>query len=120
MSEKVGPAASAKNAAEAALRARFERDLIKEDIRYLLTLPQFRRWATILIYASEFCGVDKTIWDPSARIHFFEGRRSVGIDVLKAFMEFPELYSQLEHERVEALMEMLTRLPRAKEPENDD
>jgi hypothetical protein len=80
-----------------------------EDLKWLLAQPQFRRWVIPLIYASEFCGVNKMIWDSSSRIHMLEGRRSVGIDVLKTFVKFPELYSILEHERVEAELDSLNR-----------
>lgn len=98
---------------EYAARQRRERmiDLqAKEDLEWLLRQPQFRRWAVPLVYAGEFCGVNKMIWDSSSRIHMLEGRRSVGIDVLKTFMNFPELYSQFEHERVEAELDSLKRM----------
>jgi hypothetical protein len=110
MSNKMGPAADERSAAQKARRDKLIDYQAKEDLRWLLQQPQFRRWAVGLIYAGEFCGVNKTIFQTSNLFAFLEGRRAVGVDVLRTFSRFPELYSQFEHDRVEAELEQLKRM----------
>lgn len=50
-----------------------------EDWRALLALPAGRR---VLWGLLEECGVFRTSWHPSALIHFNEGKRDVGLQIL--------------------------------------
>lgn len=119
---KVGPAASEKIAAELKKQEKLVDIQAAADLEWLLGQPQFRRWAIGLVYAGQFCGVNKTIWDGSSKIHYLEGRRSIGVDVLKTFLNFPELYSRLEQERIEAELGSLGRLKLKKllDEDNED
>lgn len=109
MKENLGPAASEDKYAQSKRRDRLLDYQAKEDLKWLLQQPQFRRWAIGHIYASQFCGVNKSIFRANSEMAFLEGRRSVGIDVLATFTNFPELYSQFEQERVQAEVESIAR-----------
>ena len=51
----------------------------KDDILYLLSLPQFRRYVWKLL---ETCSIFASIWRPSAEIHRLAGRQELGQDIL--------------------------------------
>lgn len=109
MSENLGPTADPRTQKRL---AEVEREIdaqAEADLEWLLKQPQFRRWATGLIYSGQYCGVNKSIWESSSKIYLLEGRRSVGIDVLSSFTKFPELYSQFEKDRVEAEISLINR-----------
>lgn len=118
MSERQGPTVNEKKLAELAAREREVDAQAVSDLKWLLQQPQFRRWAIGHVY--HLCGVNKSIWDPSAKIHLLEGRRTVGIDTLTTFMKFPELYSKFEQDRVEAEIDLLNRMKNRKELGVDD
>lgn len=73
--------AMVKNAADpeqvknAVTKTNLKRDDELNDLRYLLTLPQFRRFVWRLL---KFCKVFETIWSPSALIHYNSGQQDVG------------------------------------------
>ena len=57
------------------------------DIRAMLELREGRRfiWSRL-----EKCKVFASIWDPSAKIHFLEGRRDVGLQLMADVAEADE------------------------------
>lgn len=114
---KMGPAASEKLFAEARRREKLLDLQFRSDLEWLLKQPQFRRWAVWLIYG--LCAVNKAIWRTNNEMALLEGRRAIGIDVLATFLRFPELYSLLEGERVQAEAAQLER-ERMKRQETED
>lgn len=95
------------NKARAKLLEMEQRDRREKDLRELMALPAFRRYAWDLL---SYCRVFSDGWDASARIHFNAGQRNVG---LRAFAEIqqtcPEQYAlmaqeQFEQERKDALL----------------
>lgn len=61
---------------KASKKATREREEELRDVRQLLGMPWGRRF--LWRYLS-LCGVFQSSWEPSARIHFNEGRRDVGL-----------------------------------------
>jgi hypothetical protein len=61
-------------------KQRREHEIRIKELRALLQDRTFRRhtWRQI-----NLCGVYRMSWDPSARIHFNEGMRFVGLDILQ-------------------------------------
>ncbi len=51
----------------------------KDDLVYLLTLPQFRRYIWRLL---DTCNIFSSIWRCSAEIHRLAGRQELGQDIL--------------------------------------
>lgn len=115
---KTGPLASEKNLAESKKRDKLVDLQASEDLKWLLNQPQFRRWAIGLVF--HHCMVNKMIFRPNSEMAFLEGRRSVAVDVLKTFTNFPELYSRFEHERVEAELDSLERARIRSSTEGDE
>lgn len=74
-----GPLADESRVNEQRKRDKLAREQEVEDLRYVMANPRGRRFFYRLVY--EICGVENSSWNPSALIHFNEGRRSVGIDV---------------------------------------
>lgn len=73
-----------KEAANKEKRGR-ERDL--EDLSFLLSDVRGRRamWRIL-----SYCGTFKSIWEPSAKIHYNSGQQDVGHFMLKDLMEASE------------------------------
>lgn len=66
--------------AEAKQKEVWDKKLEKEDIAYLMTLPEFRRYLWRL---AGFCGVFDQVWHPSALIHKLAGMQYVGQVAIK-------------------------------------
>lgn len=52
---------------------------ITEDLRWVVSTPAGRRFIWRLISA---CHVFRSIWDNSARIHYLEGQRNIGLSLI--------------------------------------
>lgn len=54
---------------------RFARKNEIDDMKFLLAIPQFRRFVWRLL---KFCSVFSSIWRPSAEIHHLSGKQDTG------------------------------------------
>jgi hypothetical protein len=79
MKSLVQNAADPTQVKEAEKKDKLERDLQIDDMKFILSTPQGRRlvWRYL-----EFCGIFRSIWHPSAEIHFNEGMRNVGLRLI--------------------------------------
>lgn len=68
-------------------KERFNREDELNDIRFLLTLPQFRKFIWRMI---TYCNVFASIWRPSAEIHHLSGKQDVGHFILAEVVEANE------------------------------
>lgn len=77
MTEKplVQNAGDPKQVEEARKTQQFRREDELNDLRYLLSQPQFRRFVWRMI---KFCRVFESIWHQSAQIHYNSGQQDVG------------------------------------------
>lgn len=73
-----------------------------EDVRFLLTLPQGRRFIWRLL---SHCSVFESIWHPSALIHHNAGRQDVGHFILR----------EVNDANAEAMIEMMKENKKEKE-----
>lgn len=82
--------------------ARKERDIAereRNDVCMVLSTKQGRRFVWKYL---EFCGVFRSTWEASARIHFNEGMRNVGLKLLADVNNAqPEAYLQMMREAKE-------------------
>ena len=100
MKRPEGRAADEQRLAEQRRKERVAREIELDDLRAVLSTPKGRRFFYRLIF--DIAGVQSPSWSPSAEIHYKEGRRSVGIDLmLEAQNEFPLLYLNMIAERTE-------------------
>jgi hypothetical protein len=83
MKPYVTNAADASQVNSASGKERRGRDKDLEDLRAILALESGRRF--IWRYLGE-CGVFRSSWEPSAKIHFNEGRRDIGLRLLDDVM----------------------------------
>jgi hypothetical protein len=66
------------------------------SLKAVLATPEGRR---VLAELLDRAGLYKTSWDPSARIHFNEGRRNFGLELLANIQDADEaLYLEMERE----------------------
>lgn len=66
------------------------------SLKVTLSTPEGRRVIGELL---DRAGLYKTSWDPSARIHFNEGRRNFGLELLAEVQDASEdLYLEMERE----------------------
>jgi hypothetical protein len=84
MKSLVQNAADPKQVQDAEKRVKRGRERELEDMRLLLDLPPARRFMWRFL---EDCGVFRSSWDPTARIHFNEGRRDIGLKLLAEITE---------------------------------
>jgi hypothetical protein len=82
--KNVADEAQVKNAASRADRVR-EREL--KDLRQVLSTIEGRRFVWGLLGAA---GVNRSIWEPSAKIHYNAGRQDVGIELQRSVVEASE------------------------------
>lgn len=80
-------AANPKEVKEAELKEKRGRARELEDVRFLLSTIQGRRffWRYLGL-----CGLFRTSWEPSAKIHFNEGLRSASLMMLSDITEANE------------------------------
>jgi hypothetical protein len=81
----------------AASRAEEKREeQFRGSLKAVLSTPEGRR---VLGELLDRAGLYRTSWDPSARIHFNEGRRNFGLELLAQIQEASEeLYLDMERE----------------------
>ena len=72
-------ASDVKQINEAKKRDRLNQDQAVEDTRWMLGSINGRRFIWKYL---EFCGVFRSSWDNSAKIHFNEGVRNVGLRII--------------------------------------
>jgi hypothetical protein len=92
----VTDARSIKQFEKAQAKEDFMREEDKLDLRHISSSPQGRRFLWRLIGE---CKTFEKIWDASAKIHFNEGRRSIGIQLLAEVMQAdPKGYLLMQQE----------------------
>lgn len=78
---------------------RFTRKNELDDIKFLLAIPQFRRF---IWRALKFCNVFSSIWRPSAEIHHLSGKQDTGHWIMAEVTEAdPDAFLQMMKESKE-------------------
>lgn len=109
-------AADPEQVKEAGQKEKHGRNKELDDIYWVLSTRQGRRF--FLRYMT-FCGVFRSSWDPSARIHFNEGQRNVGLMMLADLNESdPSAYEKMKRE--EEIDIEIMKPKRKKKEENYD
>jgi hypothetical protein len=110
-------AADPEQVKDAGVKEKQGRDRDLDDVFWVLQSRQGRRFYLRML---TFCGVFRSSWDPSAKIHFNEGQRNVGLMMLADLNESdPSAYEKMKRE--EAIdIEIIKRKPRAKKESEDD
>lgn len=72
-------ASDPKQVEKSARREKLRRERELRDVSVILSTREGRRYLWELLAQ---CRVFQTIWEPSARIHFLEGQRNIGLKVL--------------------------------------
>lgn len=75
----VGNCSDEEQVKSAKQKEKFAREKELDDLKYLLSVPQGRRFIWRYL---EICGVFRSIWHASALIHFNEGKRDVGLHLI--------------------------------------
>lgn len=79
-----GNAADEKQVKEAARKERDKREDEINDMKAVLATPEGRR---VMYRILEHCGILKSIWTPSAEIHFRAGRQDAGLFLMSEIVQ---------------------------------
>lgn len=92
-------AADAGQVREATRKQKRETELEIDDLRAVLATPQ--GWRTLKRQLAA-CGVFRSIWHPSALIHYNSGKHDAGLDLLKKIVQAdPDAYTKMVREELE-------------------
>lgn len=99
---KVQNAADAEAIKKDLERARDRRKQALEDVRFLLSRIEFKRFAGRLL---NFCGVNASGFIGSSELYFNEGKREVGMQVVREIAEadpdaYPRMMMELRQEEL--------------------